>query len=267
MVHSFEMTRTRRKSLGETPPPPGTRTCAGYITQGKWSIHHPMSGSYEVCLTPNQYQRVFGGKPPRKRLGCGTFACAYDVGKKATVVKITSDAEDVAGLLLAQGVPHVAKVVQAHELVRAGIRGRAYIPVYALEVERLRPVHPRAERWINQTVVAEHMAINAHALDFVGRGAAHLYEFPTTSKAHLKDRCKVAAPNYYPECSQFIDDFATLYTNLIQRGVWWQDFHPGNFGVDPKGTWKALDLGVSHARLGGPLPQLEGVPRKPRKIR
>lgn len=258
--------QARRKTLGSAPPPPADRKCAGFVEQGKWSPFHSNSGRYQVCLTPNQYQRVFGGKPPLRKLGCGTYACVYDVGKKSTVMKITRDAEDVGGLLEAQGIPHVARVKHAYELVKAGIQGKEYIPVYALEVEKLRPVHPRAEMWINRTILAMHTGINAHASEFVGRGRRDLYEFPTTLKDHMKTRCGEFAPEH-PECPRFIDDFANLYTNLIKRGVWWQDFHPGNFGVDPKGAWKALDLGVSNARIGGLLPQLEGAQKRSKKLR
>lgn len=262
-----------QRALGETPAfaPDPTKRCAVRALQGAFAGERS-SGTvfrYEVCLSKSQYQKLFNSTKPQK-LGCGTYACAYSVaGKKHTVVKITRDPEDVAALLAAYD-PRVARVRKVFQLVNAGARTNTNqpVPLYALEMERLYKVPGFLAKWINRTIMAMHTAINFDALQHGARPQD--YRFSQTLLAHMKTRCEDIAPGN-ASCPRFLDEFSHLHERLFKKGIWWQDFHAGNFGVTLNGKWKALDLGVSGARLAGPLPLLAGamqnLPKKTRKVR
>jgi hypothetical protein len=99
---------------------------------------------YDVCLTPTQKKKLGLGK----KLGCGQFACVWAKGPNRAV-KITRDASDVAGLLKAQKTGVVPTVYAVYELKNGGnMHGVGTVPVYALVVERLKPVDQTTPPWM-----------------------------------------------------------------------------------------------------------------------
>lgn len=65
-------------------------------------------------------------------------------------------------------------------------------------------------------------------------------------------------------CERFYGEMVDTLEQLAKRGVNWFDIHHGNVGVDSKGVWKGLDLGVSGTGAAPDVPALKGA--APRKI-
>src|SRR3990167_8923566 len=96
----------------------------------------PVGTDDTVCLSSDQQGELRIEGSPTRRLGCGSFACVFPRrNDRKTVVKITSDADDVAGLLALQGHPNVVKVHAAYRLRKKASDGVSKF--YALVVDRL----------------------------------------------------------------------------------------------------------------------------------
>jgi|SRR5215469_12769380 len=200
-------------------------------------------GKYRVCLTPNQKRTLFDNHLGRK-LGCGTFACAYEGAAPDKVVKFTRDAEDVAALLEAQPTGLVPKVFETYQLKSPGhaIGSDKETPVYAMVVEKLQTFTP-----------SERMALEPE-LDHVYTAVKH-HEDPTMI---CEDRAT---------CSPITRQVAEAAQELQEAGIRWLDIHSGNIGMDKNGNVKVLDLGVTGTQLKEQPQILEGAKRKLAKRR
>jgi hypothetical protein len=198
-------------------------------------------GSYRVCLTPNQEQKLFKGKRKRqKKLGCGVFACAYTAPGKTRVVKFTRDSEDVAALLQAQKTGVVPKIHAVYKLKQGGtsIETGDTTPVYALVVDRLIPLSLDERREVDE---------NGSLFQIVD----------------VVDGYSTADDL----CGEYGCDDLTLGTlnaalKLKSIGIKWRDIHSGNIARDPKtGKVKIIDLGVTGTELKRRIKILNGLGR------
>jgi hypothetical protein len=218
------------------------------------------SGPYAVCLNDRQAEDIFGpsGRPKRK-LGSGTFASAYetDAGR---VVKITKDRDDVDALVGGQGISRVAKVYRHIELGKAGkdVRTGKPVPVYALEVEKLGAVSPKAERLLSRPLEMTRVTLlrDLHRT----LGGPETYAVPQEMKHAMINRACGRMRNEVDRsaCSRFVGDYTDAFVALAHRGIVWQDSHFGNIGVDSGNRWKALDLGYSRMKKHVAVPTLNG---------
>lgn len=192
-------------------------------------------GKYRVCLSPNQKKVLFNGKKGKK-LGCGVFACAYGSPSPTKVVKFTRDSEDVAALLEAQKTGLVPKVYATYKLRDGGhaIRTDDETPVYALVVERLKPVAPKDREQLDNE-----LSLAGDVIDG--------YE----SKADFCNSSSKAA------C-----DTVEAAVKLKETGIKWSDIHSGNIGFDKNGDVKILDLGVTGTQLKEQPKILAGASRR-----
>lgn len=226
------------------------------------SHHLATRNPYIQCVTRNQLRTLFTAKnaskamraPPtvsdqdhasRDRyyeqrlsaLGCGVFACAWP-RNRTTVVKITNDQSDVASLIKANraGVKGVPKLYKVWKLMSPrhnphGVPNQSY----GMIVERLYP-HPAAKN-----IYCVRYAANAKA--------AQVGCCPPTDK----DCLKLAA-----QMSRTIKD-------LLDLGIRVRDLHEDNIGVDRKGNWKILDMGLTTTPIDENLPELHGPQRTRRQ--
>lgn len=223
--------------------------------------HFRYGGAYRVCLTANQEQKLFDNKRTKlRKLGCGVFACAYEAPTPNRVIKLTRDPEDVAALLKAQKTGVVAEVYSVFKLAQGGRTDKFTDPmtmrtiephpvdVYAMEVERLRPV-PADEREIVQNELFQLQdALDNAPLDKACQQVA-----------------KMNARNGEPGgCTQAQKDVLAAIRKLAKLGIKWSDFHTGNFGYNRNGKFRVLDLGVSKTKLEHEPEILAGIQRRAR---
>ena len=244
----------RRRRLGRpdpfAPTDPGAlpKRCAVRVQQGKRHPRIPETEPYTVCLSRTQYDKLFKGKRP-KLLGCGSWACAYDVGG-GRAVKIPADAEDVAAFRAVRKHPRVAKVFREFELAASGTDPKGHPKrVYALEMEKLATLPLKMQEWVRDALLVPFAAISGDAAPWVDMPG----QFPGVkygTAEYARGQCRRDK-----ECERFVDDFLETYTALFRKGVWWRDFHAKNFGVTAAGKWKILDLGMSRQKLD-PAPKL-----------
>lgn len=210
----------------------------GCLALGRLSKNYPF-GQYEVCLTPTQRAKL----APKKKLGCGVFACAYDRAD-GKVVKFTRDSEDVAALIAAQKSGVVPKLYSVHKLGK-GSAGRRYkdgepVPVYAMVVEKLRTI-PKEQDDAQKLSDRIYAAVNRAVVD--GEGGP--------SDCNKRDGgdtvCKTV------EAAERLKR---------KTGITWDDAHAGNIGFDKKGRLKILDLGLTRTQLKEQPAVLEGSDRK-----
>lgn len=255
------------------------QSCAFNLTIGRHHWNYK-GGPYQVCVTPTQAERLFKamGKAPRK-IGCGTFACAYDSKHPDRVVKITRDKDDVAAMQKAQGLRNVPKLYDAFEL-KSPARWKSYrLPdgspmppqpkVYAMVVERARPL-----RGGEKTMWSRRLWCLSQALDRRG-GRAKLWDqsgdtAPTTARhnaptakkpvplvrqplpklGRLPDATAICCPKKGAENRACVYGMRNLIRGIAelqtQRDIKWTDMHAGNIGVGRDGNWKIFDLGITH---------------------
>lgn len=191
-------------------------------------------GRYQVCLTENQQNVLFGGKPKfegRKKLGCGVFACAYQpTAASSKVIKFTRDASDVAALIEAQPTGAVPKLYRAFKLKQGGAweqDGEPIPDVYAVEVERLKPMDKDMQREMWDGYVGE-------ATRTQQRCARAVY---VDAQVFKKDK--------YLRASCGVADAVLALDKVGLTDL--RDLHGGNMGYDKRGKLKILDLGLSSA--------------------
>jgi len=237
--------------------------CAAGIRLGRKSKAIKGSRIYDVCLSPSQAKKLFGPAGVQPPIGCGTFACAFPVGQK--VVKLTADREDLEGMLATKGSPHVARLYAAYELVNAGrdVRTGQRVPVYALVVERLRPLTHSQELDLWTPIARARQAL-LHLLKKSQRKGEQLKIAPDGHR-HIADfACKKEMRK--AKCQPFAEDFVKGWLEILDRGIVWQDAHTGNIAFDDKGHWKAIDLGYSGTRKRTQVPQLKGQGLRRRRV-
>jgi len=217
------------------PPPEDHGDC---LILGK---DHPLYsfGAYRVCLSANQKKKL----KPKKKLGCGVFACAYDFGR-GKVVKFTRNAEDVAALLEAQKLGVVPKVYKTYKLAEEGesLKTGEQKPVYAMIIEKLRAFTPEERRSLDDTL----MLVN----DIVGQRKIN-------PELTLQQACTGITGQ--EECGPITSQTILVTEKLRAAGIDWHDIHSGNIGLDKNGKVKVLDLGITGTQLKKAPQILEGA--------
>lgn len=212
--------------------------------------------THEVCLTPTQVKHFFksrAGVEKADRLGCGTFACAWKVGDKA--VKITTDGDDVEAIKNAQDLKHVVKFFDARELPESGENESGdTVPVYAMRVELLSPIDEAMAQ-----AVAELPNFYKPFYDYFGGEIGspdESYALPQNYKDAALSSCDWLGDDDAEQgaCKKFVREITDTVEALGKKGINAYDLHEGNFGVDKKGVWKLLDIGISG---GGQAPDIE----------
>lgn len=217
--------------------------------------------TYSVCITPVQHARLFGpGRPKPRRIGCGIFGCAYPTSDPTKVVKITADATDVGAMQRAQGLPRVPTLYGVYRLTSPTWWGRTLRPtssrgprVFAMVVERLRPLSDATQKRFDEAMgcIRKHArrgtdpADSARACCFVGRAWG-------LSQRDIPSCRRLAA-----DLTEAVKDFGSVDLNI-------RDLHTGNIGIDKKGRWKVLDLGIS-GEPPGEVATLHGRRRRKRR--
>ncbi len=232
------------------------KRCAVGLALGKRLEHIPQSGPYHACLTESQKAQLFGSKPVPHDVGCGTFACVYPVGDR--VVKITRDREDADAMVAAQGIAGVAKVYGAHELRQAGTDDRTGKPVdlYALEVERLKPLPENVRRDLNPALQVLRRGLLNYAQAYKGPPSAlSLPALPAMARAACRKASGVGA------CQRLLEDVGEAFVDMAKIGIVWQDIHARNIALDKQGHAKVIDLGFSGAKRVE-IPALAGPGRQ-----
>lgn len=192
-------------------------------------------GRYTVCLTESQITRLFGGKQPGKKLGCGRFACAFEnPTDPTTVVKITHDPDDIATMIHANEVApqYVVPLREAFRLVGTDAKGKARRKrqAYAAIVDKLKTVgtsNPADFRnWQNELIFE--------------RGDPYICTTRFEGGGGIKPNKKKLA-----ECSALGEKVRTLVEGIDAAGIDWRDLHAGNVGFDGEGNLRVLDLGLT----------------------
>jgi hypothetical protein len=231
--------------------------CVYRLRQGKAHAYYS-PGRYSVCITRTQHEKLFGACPnnvcvPPKALGCGVWGCAYPHPDPAKVVKITRDESDAMGTILAQqrGVPNTVDVHAVFRLTspiiwRTFARPGPYAlkpfwdmrRPYAMVVERLAPLDKHWTRRVNCAEKLLYFALRS-------RGPQGLMLTKSEVK-RLRKCCPADAEQQ--SCRRGIFDITRTYLGLARAGMPWADMSRPNIGVDRRGRWKALDLGVGPTR-------------------
>lgn len=228
--------------------------------------HHNFGDPYRVCLTQNQEQKLFKGKRTKlRKLGCGTFACAYESPLKSRVIKFTRDSEDVAGLLKAQKTGVVPKVHAVFKLKQGGrttpqrnpftmrVDEPRHVDVYAMVVDRLE-TPPADERY----ALEEDMQRLRHAIDTVDKERKPL---TIDNVCRLVNNDGDWGDDTEGSCTSTQMLVLDAVGKLRKIGIDWGDIHAGNFGYDKRGKLKVLDLGVTKTQLEREPEVLEGRQR------
>lgn len=205
------------------------------------------SGKYKICLTDEEQKTLFDNQVP-KSIGCGTFACAYEDPRNPNrVIKITHDADDVISTTIASqyGEERVTQLFGVYKLTNPGImaKGRIEIPVYAMRVERLNEVPVRQRRQINRMLhpIAQ-FALWRHATGDTSSYTHGQLRLSMLGECPREDDGTFA-------CQSFVAEFIDALERLNAAGIAFRDIHVGNLGVDNRGNWKILDLGMSSPDL------------------
>jgi hypothetical protein len=208
--------------------------------------HHPNfpEGEYEVCMTPTQQRTLFKGEAPSPiPMGCGTFACVWPKpGEPQRVIKFTRDAADVAALVKAQDTGVVPKVYATYKLKQKSTYRASYdaTPVYAVELERLRPLSAFERELMND---------NRRELVLASFDDADGHAFAEDLHAQCTD-------DVGPVCSTF-----RAMEKLRAAGIEWHDIHAANVGYDAAGKLKVLDLGLTKTKFKRKPVTLAGLRR------
>ena len=211
------------------------------------------TGEVGVCLTSRQARTIFGDKIARsgkaRRLGCGTFACAWQRGQRKAV-KITRDPDDVLALLESQGLRHVVRIDRAYRLPGSGLDADGdQVTLYGLIGEKLEPLDEMRTEWLQSfpyRTTARHFEEH-YGVEFLtpgDPGADKTYSFGDELTESI-----VSGVCYYTDeeraCRRFTKSVISTMEGLGRRGINWVDIHEGNVGMTRSGTWKILDLGIS----------------------
>lgn len=168
----------------------------------------------EVCLTPSQWATLFGKRRTKPQpIGCGTYACAYPSPEPGKVVKLTTDQDDVRGIIKGQGL-RVPTLYRSFKLSRPGLT------LYAMVLERLRPLRGRRRNLWSDAV-------------WCLRG-----------ERDARDCCREHVRKIHQKpCLKILSGVDEARRELQGRGIAVTDIHVGNIGTDARGVWKILDLG------------------------
>lgn len=245
------MAKSRARTIRTTLSGHSVQACSRRLSQGK---NFPAVGAqkYDVCLTPNQ-KKVLGEM--EQKLGCGAFACAYSGKSPSTVVKITSDPEDVAALQLAnqKGVKRAVKLHSAWKLRQDAVgQDGEDVPVYAVVTERVRPIpkdsRGKVDRWL--TSVRDEIRDQVQTTGTADKETLVAETCPRTSKSAS-------------QCKHIVEGVADAYKQLSKVGIDWTDIHSGNIGTRANNEVVVLDLGLS--REGG-QPQVQTLAGQRKKL-
>jgi hypothetical protein len=241
------------------------KTCAVEATAGRRV--GPGSGPYEICLSRNQARALFTTETVQKaeleetKLGCGSWACVWDRGD-GKVAKITRDPDDVAAFALAKGLPGVVKVHEAYELIDSGkdIRSGESVPIYGLVAQKLDPLPPEQVDWIANRFCRARISMLLSLLHYKTSGAPRKkFKVSPITRAKLVKACMTVPDDQRAACRRHSKEMVSIFERLYRRGVDWIDVNENNIGVDARGRWVALDLGMSDAPLKKKPPALHGT--------
>jgi hypothetical protein len=249
-----------------------TDACLYKLPQGK--IHSLYARrKYELCITRNQHNRLFGGgyvgnipiKP--KKLGCGVFGCVYAHPidpKKA--VKITRDLTDADGLqhMTDRGRHEAVRVYEHYELkqgarwkkLRKWDKADPTFPIRALVVERAKKVVPNRSfhLWQNSVV-----CINESQASGVGLRRTQ----EVCCAGEIQPDYDVGVGPYKSatgkHCKTLAEDLPKIEEAAADEGLNWTDAHAANIGIGQDGRWKILDLGLTGFAAKEKPPVLEGA--------
>jgi len=182
-----------------------------------------------VCLTPSQWAILFGKtRTYPKQIGCGSFACAYESPEPGKVVKLTTDQDDVRGIIKGQGL----RVPTLYRSFKLKLSGANVSTLYAMVLERLRLLKGRRRNLWGDAVWCLR---EAHGSD---------EDDPAVGVARaLRHCCRDVKASQRKSCFKIVSGVDAARRELRERGVNVTDIHPGNIGTDAKGVWKILDLG------------------------
>lgn len=165
-----------------------------------------------------------------KKLGCGTFGCAYlDADNSHRVIKITGDpseASAAARVIVARSEGHRLPAVVRFFSVRAVLDN----PLFVIRQERLIPLARRQFEMIAEN--ADAMYDTAYDSDAAQVALART----------LERKYRVAAALTLP--------ILRTFRQLRAIGVDYHDLHEGNVLRDAAGRFKIIDLGISRT---GPI--------------
>ncbi|UCC72071.1 MAG: hypothetical protein JSV86_17135 [Gemmatimonadota bacterium] len=235
-----------------------TRDCAAYFVAGReadW-IAKPMyrgepvpAARYGVCLTNTQLARLMRAKHiSGDQFGCGAFACVWPKGNRT--IKFTHDPEDVGAFLTARGIRHIKRFYKVYRLVDSGtiLRTGQSTPVWAMVGEDVPKIANDDWRY---SIVVSGLPVGALSYDFEqwqsrGRFPEDYQPRPDVRRSAKEDaNCERRGP----ACEKFVDQFIDTWAALARRGIVFMDAHAGNIGVDAKGNWKIIDMGLSRSDI------------------
>jgi hypothetical protein len=262
--------------------------CAFTLRLGKAHWRYSPS-AYRLCVTSTQAKKLFGSTEKPKLLGCGTFACAYaHATKPGKVVKLTRDESDVAALIRSQGKGIAPRLYDTHKLTTRGRWlaphkkpgpptriGTEYVrpawpaqpePVYGMVLERLTTFTPQEiarwnRRFKKMATFVTSIEADEQATTVLDPKRPARRPVAVPGVARLMQICEDVRGHKAKACALRIKELDRLRTKLRTAGVHWTDIHAGNIGIDKRGRWKALDLGVSHTALDTAVPELAGRKR------
>lgn len=200
---------------------------------------------YRYCMSKSQWAKL----QPGVRLGCGSFGCAYE-RPDGTVLKVTTDPSDIAALKAGQGHKRIVRMDEAYRLTPRYQKGEApsdeplFYAAVVQRVDRQRVPGP-VQCFIHGARTHKHLLREAYEGSMY-KGNRQ-YRVPPVFKREFTDGvCKSRkGGSEYKPCVAFARDVIRVHEHLGKRGFNFFDVHPGNIGVDAKGTWKFLDVGYS----------------------
>ena len=223
-----------------------------------------------VLLTKTQ-EEYLGDIGPQ--LGCGAFACAYELGTDGKrVVKFTTDPFDAgAALDLTQRAsPDAVRVYDVVHLKRPNNLA-IEAPVFAIIAERVKTLSADDRQLLSKTT--GHVVFDS----FEEQGILDTTDFynPTVLRSpvgwtlqsgHRKQLaliCKRSAEDgetTEEHCNNLVKEALDVVEGLANRGIVFADAHGGNFGRRGK-KLVALELGLSGKQNYDQVKTIAGLPQ------
>jgi len=184
------------------------------------------------------------GLRPAKKLGCGTYGCAYTIeGLPNRVLKLTGDnveAASVQTVLAAiqdgrttwESLPALSHFYCVYALARTD---GTPLGIFALIQNKMRPLSAKEQRFVTT------------------------YRYTILSASSRANAVRRAEEQLGPEAAQQVQRLGDTVGELGRIGVWWDDLHAGNVMQDDAGNWKIIDLGAGESQAEVSLTVVEGL--------
>jgi hypothetical protein len=217
----------------------------------------PGSGPYRICLSRNQVRTLFRqpsmdrAEADRRRLGCGSWACVWD-RSDGTVVKVTRDPEDVAAFQAVKGLPHVVKAYEFFSLPGCceDEKTKKQVKAWAMVLEKVNPIPPKYEDWIKHKFCRARLSLRLDvARQKSQKTPKEKFKVSRMTRDKIKNACTEVESGDQAACNAFGKSLMTTFERMYHRGVDWIDMNENNIGMDNRGRWAALDLGMSDVPL------------------